>query len=243
MSIVGLVTGGASGVGEATVEALTRAGAVVAVCDINPNGAKVAERCGGMFVELDVADSRAWADAMREVTAALGPIDVAHLNAGIMTARADEPIDSAMDLSKITDERCQRIVSINLGGVLHGLRHLWDPMTSRGHGAIVATASAAGLAGYMFDPLYSATKHGVVGLVRSVAPALSGRGVRVQALCPGGIDTPLLPDIARSIPLLSAEQVASAVADLLLVERAGTVFSISHNHPEATPVADPVVAF
>jgi NAD(P)-dependent dehydrogenase (short-subunit alcohol dehydrogenase family) len=111
-------------------------------------------------------------------------------------------------------------------------------MTGRGTGAIVVTASAAGLTSYPFDPLYSATKHGLVGLVRAAAPVLAGKGVRLQAVCPGGIDTPLLPDYVRDVgvPLLSPAQVGAAVAGLLLDERDGAVFAIEPDRPEAVPV-------
>jgi NAD(P)-dependent dehydrogenase (short-subunit alcohol dehydrogenase family) len=234
MTTVGLVTGAASGVGAATAVALAERGVTVAVCDVSPAGAEVASQCGGLFVSLDVADPSSWLEAMATITKTLGPVDVAHLNAGVMTAPADGPIDAAMRLSDVSALRAERVIGVNLGGVIHGLRNLWIPMTERGSGAIVATASAAGLSPYPFDPVYSATKHAIVGLVRSVAGVLGSQGVRVQAICPGGIDTPLLPDVGRAagIPLLSPQQVAAGVVELLLDGREGTVFSIDHDHPE-----------
>jgi NAD(P)-dependent dehydrogenase (short-subunit alcohol dehydrogenase family) len=238
-----IVTGAASGVGAATAVALAAQGVRVAVCDVDPAGKKIADRCDGLFVALDVADPSAWLAAVETVTARLGPVELAHLNAGVMTAAPDEPIEAAMDLSQVSADRFDRIVGVNLGGVVHGLRSLWASMAARGSGAIVATASTAGLSGYPFDPLYSATKHGVVGLVRAVAPVLRAQGVRVQAICPGGVDTPLLPEYGRAtrFPLLRPDQVADAVVGLLLIEREGSVFTISHDQPDAVLVPDPVV--
>ena len=242
---VAIVTGGASGVGAATAAALAEHNVAVAVCDVNPAGADVAGRCGGIFVPLDVADADAWEAALTAVHDALGPVDLAHLNAGIMTARPDEAIELAMNLDQVSVARYQRVVAVNLGGVVLGLRALWAGMVERGSGAIVATASAAGISPYPFDPVYTAAKHAVVGLVRATAPVLGAYGVRVQAICPGGVDTPLLPDYGRAagLPLLAPRQVAAAVVDLLLTERPGSVFSVDAVRPEATPVPDPEVHF
>jgi len=243
VTAVALVTGGASGVGAATALALSRHGTRVAVCDVDPAGAAVAGQCDGLFVQLDVSDPAAWPPAVDAVTAQLGPIELAHLNAGVMTAGPKDPIDEAMDLSRVGADRYDRVVGVNLGGVVHGLRSLWRGMEEQGHGAIVVTASAAGLAPYPFDPLYTATKYAAVGLVRAVAPVLAARGVRLQAICPGGIDTPLLPELGRGLPLLKPEQVAAAVVELLLAGREGTVFTIRHDQPEATAVPDSVAQF
>jgi NAD(P)-dependent dehydrogenase (short-subunit alcohol dehydrogenase family) len=238
MTTVALVTGGASGVGAATVMALAARGARVAVCDIDKRGADVANEAGATFFALDVSDADAWSETVAAIQEELGPIDAAHLNAGLMSAGPESPIEAAMDLGQIPLDRFQRVIDVNIGGIALGLRALWPSMTARGSGAIVATASAAGLTPYPFDPLYSATKHAIVGLVRSAAPVLAARGVRLQAICPGGIDTPLLPDYAHAagVPLLTPAQVAAAVTDLLLVPRDGLVFETDYDHPYAVPV-------
>jgi NAD(P)-dependent dehydrogenase (short-subunit alcohol dehydrogenase family) len=242
---VGLVTGAASGVGAGTARALAAAGVDVAVCDISPAGKEVADDCRGIFVSLDVSDPAAWEPALREITTSLGPVDVAHLNAGMMTGTPNGPIDAAMKLPSVTLERYQRVLGVNVHGVVYGLRHLWEPMAAAGHGAIVVTASAAGLAPYVFDPIYSMTKHALVGLVRSTAPSLARSGVRLQAICPGAIDTPLMPEAGRTagFPMLTPDQMGAAVTDLLLNAREGSIFAISADHPTPTPVADPVATF
>jgi NAD(P)-dependent dehydrogenase (short-subunit alcohol dehydrogenase family) len=129
-------------------------------------------------------------------------------------------------------ERLARVRAVNLDGVLLGVRVLAPTMAASGGGAIVATASLAGLGPYADDPMYAATKHGIVGFVRSVAPQLAARGVRLHAICPGGVDTGLLgPDRKARIveagrPMLDPAEVADAVAALLERDDAGVIATI-----------------
>jgi NAD(P)-dependent dehydrogenase (short-subunit alcohol dehydrogenase family) len=213
---VAVVTGGASGIGEETARLLAKSGARVAVVDRNAErGRDVAASIAGLFVAADVSDPKEWLRITDEVTTAWGPITLAHLNAGVPTRRYPYTVE------EVTDDQYQRIVGVNLGGVLFGVRAVVPSMTGAGGGAIVATASMAGLVAFPADPVYAATKHGVVAFVRSAAPQLSRLGIRINVVCPSATDTPILDDerradIARNRrPLQPAGEVAVAVVDLL----------------------------
>ena len=192
-----IVTGGASGIGKATAIAMAQAGAEVVVTDIDEaGGANVAEQIGGTFSMLDVTDPAAW----DRVVSVAGPFDVAFLNAGISTNQGLTPIEGN-PVELLTDEAYRRIMSINLDGVVYGMRAVIPGMTERGSGDIVATASMAGLGPISMDPIYGLTKHGVVGLVRSLARYFEDTpdtpDICVSALCPGFTDTNILGDEAK----------------------------------------------
>ncbi|MFN2467916.1 MAG: SDR family NAD(P)-dependent oxidoreductase [Gaiellaceae bacterium] len=180
-----LVTGGASGIGAAIVARLEGAGAAVRVLDLRDG--------------FDGADPRAWDE--------VGPVELACLNAGVLTGTGD--------LAELSDEAYRRAVGVNVDGVVFGVRRLARVMEPGS--AIVATASLAGLVAMDGDPVYALTKHAVVGFVRSVAPQLSKRGIRINMVNPGIADTPMLPDGDRAsieaagFPLLRADDVAGAV--------------------------------
>jgi NAD(P)-dependent dehydrogenase (short-subunit alcohol dehydrogenase family) len=147
---------------------------------------------------FDVSDPSAW-DSVE-------PVRLACLNAGIVTG-----IERVGELS---EERYRRMVATNVDGVVFGVRRMARVMAEGS--AIVATASLAGLTTMASDPIYAGTKHFVVGFVRSVAPQLAERGIRINAVCPAIVDTPMLGaerDRVRAagIDLLTAEEVADAV--------------------------------
>ena len=221
-----VVTGAASGLGAASARRLARAGARVVVVDIDERGAEIAEDVGGRFVRLDVGDDDAWVQLAAELRAD-GGVHLAHLNAGILAAR--EP----MEFLDTPVARVRQMIGVNLYGVLLGIHALAPVMLDTGGGAIVATASLAGLIPYGGDPVYAATKHAVVGLVTSVAPQLGRAGVRVHAICPGGIDTPMVTDrqksdlAGRSRTMLDPSAVADAVAALLGRDDHGFVQTIT----------------
>lgn len=147
---------------------------------------------------FDVADPRAWDS--------VGPVDVACLNAGVI---AGEP-----DVGRFTDEQYRRIVGVNVDGVVFGVRRLAQVMNG---GSIVVTASLAGLGPTEQDALYTLTKHAVVGFVRAAAPQLAARGIRLNMVNPGFVDTPMIDEAGRAtfeaagFPLLRPEDVAAAV--------------------------------
>jgi NAD(P)-dependent dehydrogenase (short-subunit alcohol dehydrogenase family) len=227
---VALVTGAASGIGRATSERLAREGAHVAACDIDENGGKtVAEACGGSFHRLDVSDPAAWTDVVAEITSLRGGIDIACLNAGVTTHRPDDGGQgyATFDIADLSDEAYRRILGVNVDGVVFGARATTPALAAGGGGAIVATASVAGLIGFPPDPIYTATKHAVVGLVRSLAPPLAERGIDIHAICPGVVDTnilgPGMGERAREhgIRLIDASDIADAVVAAIESKQTG----------------------
>ena len=147
---------------------------------------------------FDVSDPRAWED--------VGAVDLACLNAGVVTREAE--------VARVGDEQYRRILGANVDGVVFGVRRLAQVME---RGSIVVTASLAGLTATEADPLYALTKHAVVGFVRSSAPQLAARGIRLNMVNPGFVDTPMLDEVGRAafdaagFPLLRPEDVAAAV--------------------------------
>jgi NAD(P)-dependent dehydrogenase (short-subunit alcohol dehydrogenase family) len=211
---IALVTGGASGIGLATVRRLREAGARVAVADLMEPAPGDAD----LTVVADVADGGAWPGLVERVEHDLGGLDAVHLNAGVG--------GGGSDVVAISDDAYRRLVRVNLDHVFFGLRAVVPALERRGGGRVVVTASLAGLMGMAIDPVYSATKHAVVGLVRSCADPLAARGVVVNAVCPGIADTPLLGDgreplLAAGFPLLEADEVAAAVMRALAEGRPG----------------------
>jgi NAD(P)-dependent dehydrogenase (short-subunit alcohol dehydrogenase family) len=207
------VTGGASGIGAAVCRRLAAEGYDVVVADVNDGaGKEVAGELGGSFVHLDVADAAAW-DGL------LAGVDLVHLNAGITTGGGD--------LATLTVEQYERIRGINVDGVVHGLREAYRTMPDGG--AVVATASVAGLLGFSADPIYTLTKHAVVGLVRAcgLQPRLT-----VNAVCPGIVETPLLgTEMAQYLrdsgyQLIDPAQVADAVYSAATSGRTGECWTV-----------------
>jgi NAD(P)-dependent dehydrogenase (short-subunit alcohol dehydrogenase family) len=183
-----LVTGAGSGIGAATARAFAAAGARVCCADLNLHAAqKTANditQCGGcaMVCLVDVADEVANLTMVESVISELGGLDVAFLNAGVL---ATGPI------LETSAESWDRVIGINLRGVFLGLRAVVPVMRRAGGGAIAVTASVAALRGDANMALYSATKHGVVGLVKSAAGEFAADNIRVNAVAPGGVATPM----------------------------------------------------
>jgi NAD(P)-dependent dehydrogenase (short-subunit alcohol dehydrogenase family) len=163
---------------------------------------------------FDVADPAAWE--------AVGAVQLACLNAGVTTGESD--------LTQLSDAAYRRILGANVDGVVLGTRRMARVMEPGA--VIVATASLAGLTSLPKDPIYSLTKHAVVGFVRSVAPQLAERGIRICAVAPGIAATPLVGDEAirqheeAGFPLLTAEEVAAAVLNAARSSEPGDVWAV-----------------
>ena len=207
---VGLVTGAASGIGRATAERFAAEGMRVCVVDLEEDGGReVAAEIDGTFHVADVGDAgqvdAAFAHCVRE----LGGLDVAYLNAGIAIGHAD--------IETLSDDVYHRIMRVNVDGVVYGARAAVRQMLRGDGGAIVATASLAGLIPFPPDPVYDLTKHAVVGFIRSIAPTLAPRGITANCVNPGMTDTAILSDDARALfaaadfPLMAPTQIADAV--------------------------------
>ncbi len=162
---------------------------------------------------FDVSDPSAWE--------AVDAVDLACLNAGVVAREAD--------VARLSDEEYRRIVGVNVDGVVFGVRRLAQVMDG---GSIVVTASLAGLTATEQDPLYALTKHAVVGFVRSVAPQLAERGIRLNMVNPGFVDTPMLDEVGRAafesagFPLLQPEDVAAAVLRAVEDEEVGQAWIV-----------------
>jgi NAD(P)-dependent dehydrogenase (short-subunit alcohol dehydrogenase family) len=208
---VALVTGGASGIGEEVCRLLAEHQFLVAVCDIDRDKAEtVARSIGGIGVECDVASPQSVQSAASRCKAELGAPDFAHLNAGIMTSAPGEPYEP---IETVPLDAYRKIMGVNLDGVFNGLQTFLPTMQERG-GCITVTASIAGLGFVPVDPLYTATKHAVIGLTRAVAAANAGSQVRINAICPGVVDTAIVPPDFKSRPMMPARMLAEEVVDL-----------------------------
>ncbi len=226
---VALVTGGASGIGRATVMALAQRGARVVVADLDAvEGPKVAAAVNGEFIATDVSDLEACRRAVERVLEHWGGLDLVHLNAGVSTGCG---LGEDFELASY-----RRAMGVNLDGVVFGLHAALPALRSRGGGAVVATASLAGLTGMPFDPVYTANKHAVVGLVRAAGPALAADRIRVNAVCPGFAESKIIEPIregliAQGLEIIPAETVAQTVVGLFEGEMSGECWFVQPGRP------------
>lgn len=202
---VAIVTGAAGGIGRAVSLALAQAGAKVAVVDLSVDQgeetARLLREAGGqaLFVRADVSQAADVAAYVAATLAAWGRIDVFMNNAGWQG-----PIAALVDYD---DELFDRVMAINVRGAYLGLKHVLPVMTAQGAGAVVNVGSLGSYVGTRNLTPYTASKHAVLGLTRSVALEVARKGVRVNAVCPGPVDTPM-------IRAIEAEQAPERAQDL-----------------------------
>lgn len=219
---VAIVTGAASGIGAALSRALCQQGtAVVVLADLDEAGAStVADEIslgrGGRTeaAHLDVRDAAAFSSLAQRVIDDHGRIDLLFNNAGIAVGG---------EILSLTQEHWDRVIDVNIRGVVHGVRAVYPHMVERGDGHIVNTASLAGIGpAPLFTP-YAMTKHAVVGLTTSLRIEAAGHGVRVSALCPANVDTPLLdtkgPDDLDPIEIDARAYLRSALGREVSVDK------------------------
>ena len=214
---VAVVTGGANGIGRAVAQGFAQRGARVVVVDRDVDaGEALAAEIGraALFHQADVTRSAEVQAFVRAALDTFGRIDCFYNNAGIKgkvapTAEYDEAVFDA-------------VMGVNVKGVFLGLRHVLPVMLRQGSGAVVNTASIAGLVGTTGMPAYVASKHAVIGLTKVAAGEVGPLGVRVNAICPGPIATRMVQDIARQVSPNNPESVEERYAAGLPLRRYGT---------------------
>ena len=252
---VAVVTGGSSGIGRATALALAEVGAAVVVADVDEGGGQetvaLIESSGGKtaFVHTDVTNREALERMVAFAEETFGGLDILHNNAGVTTNPPRFP-DALAD-------RWERTLAVNLWAVIAAVQAALPAMRRRGGGVIVNTASMAGIIQYEPDPIYSATKHGVVGLTRALVFLRAEARIRVNCICPGVVDTPMLtreiagltPEekaqrdaIVSQMPLIPPSEVAEAVLEFVRDDSlAGEAMGIINGRPRK--LIPPAVAF
>ena len=212
---VAFVTGAAGGIGFATARAFAESSAAVVITDVNENAAKAAAdtltNAGhkALGLRCDVSDEAQVATAIAETVSVFGRLDAAYNNAGLHAPS----VETADALAEDFD----RVIAVNLRGVWACMKHELRQMRKQGNGTIVNCSSQSGLAGIAGLGAYTASKHGVIGLTKAAALEYARRGIRINAICPGTANTPMVAKAMKDHP---AEM--QAVIDDIPLGRMGT---------------------
>ncbi|MER7849349.1 3-oxoacyl-ACP reductase [Kitasatospora sp. NPDC096077] len=220
---VAVITGAGSGIGLATARRLAAEGAKVVVVDLDPeSGAKAANEVGGLFIQADVTDETAVRDLFQRTVDEYGRLDIAFNNAGISPPDDDSILTTGLDAWK-------RVQDVNLTSVYLCCKYAIPHMQRQGKGSIINTASFVAVMGAATSQIsYSASKGGVLAMSRELGVQFAREGIRVNALCPGPVNTPLLQELFAKDPERAArrlvhiplgrfaepEEIAAAVAFL-----------------------------
>ena len=195
---IALVTGAGMGIGLACAEAFARAGYMTVLADINEPKEQVAKIVAGGYravaYRIDVADTQAVNEMIAWIVSTYGRLDAAHNNAGIQTPQRP--------MAEITDDEFERTVAVDLKGVWNCMRYEILQMQKQGYGTIVNTSSAGGVVGFPGQAAYIACKHAILGLTKTAAIDYAAQGIRINAVCPGVIRTPMAEELIRRNPQL-----------------------------------------
>ena len=195
---VALITGAGSGMGQAAAHAFTLEGAAVALADVNESAARsaterlVAAGHTAIAIKCDVTEEAQVKAMIAQTVSELGSLDMAFNNAGVQSLAAET--------ADATSEEFDRVSAINLRSVWLCMKYELLQMREQGSGAIVNNSSIGGLIGIPGRAIYHATKHGVIGLTKSAALEYATRGIRINAVCPGAVETPMVADMIAKEP-------------------------------------------
>ena len=223
---VALVTGGSNGIGRATALGFAGRGAKVVIVDRDAAGgeatAGIVRQKGGeaLFVQADVTDSRSVQAYVKKAVDTWGRIDCFHNNAGIEGKVAN--------IADYDEAMFDQVMAVNVKGVFLGLKYVLKQMLTQKSGAIVNTASVAGLMGSPGMPAYVASKHAVLGLTKTASGEVARQGIRVNAVCPGPIDTRMIHDLEKQLNPSDPGKVEATYQSTIPIGRYGTAEEVAN---------------